>query len=263
MSQMPSATPPPAAPSGSGKLLLVAIGVALLAVVLVNVYIETIKNDGEEKTFTAYILKAPMDAGDIIDSDDYNEVQFPLDFRDEFERGGFICSGDDLSDGIAEYVGKPLVQNVERNAALRVDHFIGRNNPDRVPVSDGMRIMSIPVNSRAIPASLEPGVQIDVLANVYGDVMPVMEKVRVVGVGRNTLRELQESGQVASGSASKIDIEIAPALGVTLEGITEKVKSYTVFVRPPADTATDLISRGGPINQDVLDKLGIKRTTGS
>ncbi len=256
MTQVASSSPMPAPPTGNTRLLLVAIGLAILAVVLVNVYIEAIKSVGNESTFTAYILKAPIDAGEKIESDKYDEVQFPMEFRDAFRKSGFIFR-DDQTEGIDEFLGRTLVNDAENGQALRLDHFrdSGRSAP-RIPVSLGKRVATIPVIAGFNSADLVPGTYVDLIANIKGESMVVMENVRVVGVGKQNIQELDNTGGSVGTNAAKIDIEIDPDYGVTLADITSRIIAYELWLRPPADKTT--VWTNDRINREVLDKLNIK-----
>ncbi|MEM6393656.1 MAG: hypothetical protein AAF797_12850 [Planctomycetota bacterium] len=258
----PARQPPPVSPgptSGSGKLILVAAGLALLAVILVNVYVAAAKQDASEETFTAYTLEAPKEAGDRLDADDVRELRFPLALLEPLQDTGFIVKTDD-SAGIDEYLNRPFLRDANRNDPLRDDHFTGRGSlTPRVNVTPGKRLVALPVNARSIPASLVPGAHIDIEARFSRrpGIFPVMENVRVIAVGRQRVQDLDADDRLPT-NYSKIDIELDPKQATDMSNIESQIEgNFIVHVRPAGDPATPKIEGDGinPALKQVVGRL--------
>ena len=251
-----SPTPPTAGPAGSNKLVLVAAGVALLAVILVNVYVEAAKSEAAEAQFVAYVLNASAEPGDRLDRDDVREVRFPASARESFQTAGFIVLDED-SAGIDEWVDKDFTMIAPRNALLRYDHFAIDSLQAQVDVTPGKRIVALPVNARSLPASLRPGIHVDLEAAFAGrGVLTVMENVRVIAVGQLRLQDTREGEDRAPSNFSKIDIELDPQQATDMTEIANRIDGgFLVHVRPPGDTATPK-TEGSGINQAVLQIIG-------
>ena len=264
---LPRRPSPPgdADPAASTRLLLVALGVALLAVLLVNLYIYSVKQSVAEGEFQFFRLRVAKEVGSTLAADDVEPVGVPERFRDAFrdvvepnDQGEPLRLGDTFTR--AAELGEPLTTRM-------FDDLTG--DPTRTLVRDGYRGVALPVVSKSLPDPLKPEMRVDLIAPFRGPggnrvPLVVMENVRVVSVGeRNIVDEQRQDGGRFGGSFETLTIEVRPQEAVLLEEITEAVSAigaYTVLIRNPDDTSPVFVTDGG-INPRVLEDLGLTGTS--
>lgn len=262
MSQMPP-PPPTSTPQGAGpeggslKLVAVAVILAVVAVVLVNLYVIAAREQLREDEINIYMLRAPVETGDALDGKDVETVQMPKSLKTSFQSAGFIV-GDADEPGVEDYLGKRFVRDAPRSGLLELRHFIRATGiTAEVDVSPGKRLVAVPVDRATLPASLRPGTMIDLEAEFRGrGVLPVMERVRVIAVGGTRIQDVAQGEDAPGRASSKIDIEVAPEEATHLAQIEKRtVGSFRVHVRPTGETALPKIGREG-INPEVLRLIG-------
>lgn len=249
MSQIPSPTAPQA---GNVKLVIVAVVLAVIAVVLVNVYIALDRRGRTDKHITIYRLNQGVRSGEKFNSaTDVSAELLPEKYHDAFGPG--IIVGDVE---LKNRDGQRYLRHAPQNTVLTLSLFTESGDMPTLPVpGTGMRQIPITVNSRKAPGILRPGSIVDIEApfNVGGRiplVLPVMEQVKVWAVGRQALGDT--TGR-ASRSYRTITIEIEP-INATYMSMIEKlaVGEFELHLRDPADKTYP--KTGGPgVNPRVID----------
>ena len=253
----PGSEPTPAA---STKLVLVAIGVALLAVLLVNVYIYGVKQSVAEGEFRFFRLRVPKEVGSALTMEDVELVSVPERFRDAFRDvvepnsiGEPLRLGDSFTQPADQ--GQPLVTRM-------FDDLTGE--PRRTLIQAGFRGVALPVVSKTLPDPLMAEMHVDLLAPVRGsggrrEIVTVMENVRVVSVGTRNIVDEQNNANGSAGSFETLTVQVSPQQAVQLEAISEEISNlgvFTVLLRNPEDNRPLFIPEGG-INPDLLERFGL------
>ncbi len=261
--------PPAAHHSAShGRLVLIALALAVAAVVMTNLYI-AYHSDVRERSFDVYVLTRSVKAGDSFKKEDWRTVSFPEKFEPHFDALGAMNQRD-----LASWVDKERFRRpARRGAPLTYDLFTSLSEaPLDVTVQKGMVHMDLPVNGRLVPAGVRPGVQVDIEAHLDSgkgipEVMLVMESVKVVGVDRATM-QAEHTARSARRNRSlirKITIEVEPHLATTLSMIEKiAIGDFELRLRNPDDATRRL--KGvppGQINPQLVDLLNELRARAS
>lgn len=247
--------PIPAAPtnkSGNGKVLLLGLGLAVVAVVLMNVNVEMVRSQARPGEFTVYRLEASIQPGDVLRERDLSEVRVPEEFEDAF--GNAVDAT-----GLNARVGEVFRRSAARGAVLTYELFLEPEggNLDGLIARD-MRLIALPVNPRSLPAVLRPGMFVDIEMPLRGEgslprILPVMEYVKVLAVGRHSIAEEQQTAARRSNTFSTISIEVTPQQATQLARISAAAAGdFIIHLRNPADTRQPKIPTGG-INPTVID----------
>ena len=244
---MADSSTPPTSPQGNVKLVFVALGVAVLAVVLVNVYIQIERSERREKQITIYRLNRSVRPGDKFKLKDVTAYQVGQSYQKAFGDAALLGEAAENKEG----------DRFKRSAAsgglltYRLFTDPADEDPAIMPRS-GFRHIPISVNSRQAPGALRPGDFVDIEAPFkagasMAQVIPIMERVRVIAVGRHTLREEAGAGQGrAVRSFRSITIEVEPQ-DATLISMIEKlaVGEFELHLRAPGDNDFPKIGRPG------------------
>ena len=231
MSQMPSPTTPP---TGNVKLVIVAFVLAVIAVILVNVYIQLDRSGRTDKLIKIYRLNVNVRPGDKFNRADVTMDQLPERYRNAFGPG-LIVGDVALQNRIDQRCLRPATQNTVLTHSL----FTESGDMPTLPVpGPGLRQIPILVDSHKALGVLRPGSIVDIEApfKVGGRiplVLPVMEKVKVWAVGRQVL------GDPARGAATSyrtITIEVEPWDATYLSMIEKLAEGeFELHLRDPAD----------------------------
>lgn len=248
-------TPPPSpAPQGSTKLVVIALIIAAAAVVLVNVYIGVLRKQAQTSAFTVYRLKQSVRPGDKLTDRHVEAVAVPEDFQSAFSNAVDPT-------GLETRLGEIFRRPADRADVLTYDLFLDpdENELDR-RISRDMRLVALPVNPRRLPATLRPGMFVDIEAPFPStgvpNVLPVMERVRVMAVGSHSvIDEATSEGKARLGSYSTISIEVTPSQATQLSKIAKAVTGdFEIQLRNPGDHSTPKIPTGG-LNPEVLQLI--------
>lgn len=262
MSQTNPSQPAP----GGAKLVIVAGVLALLAVIVLNFYIAHIRREIAASSFTVFVLNRSVQPGEVIKKTFVNEVRVPLSFRESLNSLGLV---DDVSLTNRITSQQRFEQGAPAGSMLTFDLFnapSGRRDLDR-NITDGKRLVSLPVNSRTVPGALREGMMVDIEApfNVGGALpvtMPVMERVKVIAVGSRTIYDdeaTQGRGSRPSGTFHTITIEVDPLDATHLSDIQRlAVGGFEIHLRNPADPSNPKI-KSGSINPEVVEMIDRRR----
>ena len=235
--QNPTPLTPPASPNapggGSTTLVVVAVIVAVLAVVLVNVYIELVRRQSQPEEFTVYRLTQQVRDGDVI-SEKLVEA-FPVDKR--FEDGfGDAATEEAIYNAIQ--TRKPFTQRAERGQVVTFDMLRKTQSQREEYQPDVGKVdVALTVDSNQLPALFE-GMTVDAVAPfmVQGQVryIPVLQGVVVKQLG-DPARDEGDDGPV--GRYKKVILELLPEQALTLENIKQRaVGKFVLFRRNSGDT---------------------------
>ncbi|MBB6428264.1 hypothetical protein [Algisphaera agarilytica] len=247
--------PAPASP----KLVGLALLIALIAVVLVNLYIIGIKKAAQEGEFRFFRLVVAKDVGQTLELEDVRLVGVPESFRDAFR--DVVESN---SQGQPLRLGDPFTRRAEVGEPLTTRMFDDLTGDEaRRLITQGYRGVSLPVVSKTLPDPLKSEMRVDILAPVRApggrqEILPVMENVRVVSVGSRTIVD-EKSGGRASSNFETLTVEVRPDEAVLFEAITQEVQKtgvYRVLLRSPDDQRQAYITEGG-LNPEILERFGL------
>lgn len=245
------------------RSVILAFVLALLAVILTNLYIANVRRQVERESFVAYTLTRSMLPGDKIRKADVKEILVPRSFEESFKLLGAI---DDTSLQIRLAEARPLERSAAQGDILRFAHF---NAPEDTEhdrdITAGKRRVSLPVNARTVPGALRAGMYVDIEAafNTGGglpEVLTVIENVQIKAVGTRTITDESSGERVRRyGAFNSISIEVEPQQATELSMIERiAVGEFELHIRNPSDKGTPKIRSGG-INPEVLDLIEQRR----
>ena len=265
MSQFPNtSSSSPSAPAGSGQLVVVGLVIAIVAVILMNVYVEMRVAAEKEDTVTYFRFADDMKAGDEIEINDLDRVDVPKSLQNAFgtnavpedpQSPGRPLDGEFRNLNEAVVKGQMLTFSLIRNASA---------SAPRDPAYIGLDEITLNIDSKKQTPNLRPGDFVDLRAEVPLNrdtrFKTIMEYVRVVNLGDR----IQDSG-TSLGKNNKygsITIYIDPALSNKLLDIQKRVagQTFNVTRRDPQSKEPRVLKTGGSkeINQEVLDILNLE-----
>jgi hypothetical protein len=265
MSQNPASPSSPAPPPAreSTKLIIVAVILALVAVVLVNIYIQAIKSGTQEDTFNIFRLQVAKQPGDVLVAEDVQRRPIPESLRDSFR--GAVSEN---AEGEPLRIGDKFTRAAEPNDLLTQSLFeTADNDATRRLIKQGFRGVALPVVADRLPDPLKAEMRVDILAPVSTgglrrEIMVVMENVRVVSVGDVNIEDLNVTDTRRRGdNFSTLTVEVRPNEAILLTEISQQVQQVGVFhvlLRSPDDRQPLVIEDGG-LNPDVLLRLGLNQ----
>lgn len=244
-------------PAGSARLVIVAAVLALIAVVLTNVYVEYVKRVSEEGTITRFRLTQSLRPGERLKDRDIVAVKLPARYEDAFR----TYINDKERDS---FIGRQVLRYAEQGEFLAGRMFEASTDKDLDDeIAPGMRLYPLPVNSRMAIGGLRPGMVVDIEApfTVQGKpvVLPVMENVKVIVVGAVSTLDERTGSTSRISTYQTISIEVLPQATAKLSMI-EKMASgpFELTLRNRLDEKMVKIPNADPqtgINPSVLDML--------
>lgn len=257
-------TPRGAPPRGNSKLMLLGVIVAVVAVVLQNAYIEMVRYQARPGEFTVFRLERDVSAGERITRQDVRPVAMPAEFRRTFQHA---VPRDELE---AQF-DRPLPRAASQYSILTRDLFTDEYDRalDQL-VTSGRRAVTLPADDDRIPADLRPGMFVDIegpfprrggatAGREIPEIIPVMEHVRLLAVGRRTLLDEQLGVPRTRGSGTRVGtvtIEVTPEQATQLAEIQLlAVGPFYLHMRNPGDAQQRKISTGG-VNLRLLQWIG-------
>lgn len=255
---------PPSSDQGSTRLVILALALAVVAVIVTNLYIASIRRDVELRSFDIFLLTRTVKPGDKFKAGDYEAQRVPEKYKDSFVALGAVLERKTL----ATYVGPERFERAAQSGAL-LTHALFTSEGEALldlTIERGKRYMDLPVNGRLVPAGIRPGVRVDIEATIHtGQSVPrvflVVEMVKVVGVDRQTIAgESAATARSRQRRISTITIQVKPEQGTQLS-MVEKIMAgdFELRLRHPDDRDLRLPVPPGEINPEVLDMIGQKR----
>ncbi len=243
-------------PVGGTKLVLAALGVAIFAVICVNVYISRVRSEVKRETFEVFMLERSLEPGEKLAAADVKTVKVPNDFFESFRVLGSLNKRE-LDNYLAE--GAKLQSVGVRSQLVTHALFIGAagSGLDR-RITQGMRWKTITANSRTVPPILQPEMRVDIEApfaagTKFNEVLPVMENVRIVAVGAVTASDEATPTRARVGGFQNVTIEVTPEQATAIATIEQAAAGpFELHLRNPGDDRPIKIPTGG-INERVME----------
>jgi len=263
MSQLPnSSNPNSSAPAGSGQLVLIGLVIAVIAVILMNVYVEMRVKASQEDTVTFFRFDDEMKAGDEITISDLEPFDIPKSLQKAFGTNAVPEDPQNPGrplDGEFATLNEPVV----KGQMLTFSLFRARDSAAlRDPAYRGLDEITLNIDSKEQPPNLRPGDLVDLYASVplnrNSEYMRVMEYVRVVDLGDR----VQDAGsRTRNNKYGSITIYVDPSLTNKLFDIQKRVdgQTFNVTRRDPQDRQPRELKTGGSkeINERVLEILNL------
>lgn len=265
MSQSP-ASASSASSSGSTQLVLIAGVIALIAVVLMNVYVELRASAQAEKTVTYYRLRVDRDRGDELKPGDVESIKIPEMYMDAFSADALPEDRTSPGQPVGGFGNRFFSISARAGEVLRDSMFI-RNTSNRfgLDIDKGNRLVTIPISTANQPPSLSPDDFIDVWAYVNrrtgAEAVLVMERVQVRLVGNRIIESGSDVSETRTVKYGNITLEIRNAEFPKLANIQSRVQGQQFFiaVRDPGDRTLTLDVEAGVANPDIMDMLQLNR----
>ena len=264
MSQFPNnSNNPSAGPAGSGQLVLIGFVIAIIAVILMNVYVEMrVRAQGEEQV-TFFMFRGEIEAGQEIEAEDLEPVQIDKSKASAFGRDA-VRENPKKPGTPLDGIGFKLNSTVIKGQILKSSLFLGASATTvRDPAYRGLDEITLNIDSKKQPTNLQPGDFVDLYASIPlnrdSEYMRVMEYVKVVNLGDR----IQDSGaaRTKSNKYGSITIYVEPSLSSKLFDIQKRVtgQTFNVTRRDPRDQAPRELNQGGSseINAKVLEILNL------
>lgn len=241
---------------GGTRLVIVALVLAILAVVANSLYIASVRRQVQQDSFEAFVLTRSVLPGDRLRKQDIKKISLPRSFEAGFKELGAM---DETGLDVRINSNDTVRRSVSAGDILRYMHFDipeGKDIDTKIP--SGMRLVSLPVNSRTIPGAMREGMYVDIEAPFQTGgalplVLPVMENVKVIAVGTRTIYDDNDAVRSRPmGSYYSITIEVTPQEATSLSMVQRlAVGEFDIQLRNPGDTKLVKIPGGG-INPAVL-----------
>jgi|GEM_PF-5272770 len=246
-----------------GKVLMIALTMAVVAVILMNVYIEVVKQQNKTDSFTVYRLRLSTQPGDRLDDDSVEAMQVPAtpDFETAFE--GFVRR--DPSTSGPDRLGDAFTRHGARGEFLTHRMFspIDKRETEKL-VRPGKVIYSVPVTRTNLVSVVRPGSEVNLqgLFRINGENRSVfvMTGVRVAAInGLSWLTEEDSDRGKRIGSFVALDLEINPQDALSLMSLTKQIVggTYEIALRNPSDSAE--FTGINPVLIDLTDHVGESR----
>jgi len=176
------------------SVLITAVILAVIAVVIVNVYIRSMESRQARGRIKVVVAKRRLERGRILTNDDVRTEEIGAVAPNVADR---LVKANQLASVVE---GKrPLIRAVEKNARLLWSHFTpDASEPAFDLVPTGYRGLPLPVDPKTSPGQLlRPGIYVDVLATVPANqaagrsaqTVTLIERVLVLAVGGRTLHD--------------------------------------------------------------------------
>jgi Flp pilus assembly protein CpaB len=235
----------------SGGVLAAAIGAALLAAILVNVYISYVKSQYEQGARQFIQLKETIDAGTPIADRHLKVVLVPRPFLEALKRAIELKDKESLA------IGKRAPRRMYEGEFLFAPDFLPRGEEEILAKPPaGYVMVTIPVDPGA---SLGPQLQPGAFVNIYGDfnvsgderrkdikILPVIDNVMVKAL-EGSAKAVSEKNR----SYNNIQIVVRESQARELMQIQRAVESkhFTIaLAHQPEGTAPEPV-----VGKDVLD----------
>jgi Flp pilus assembly protein CpaB len=249
--------------AGSAKLVIVAVLLAMFAVVMTNFYIEMVRRDVASSSFDVYVLSRSVHPGDRLDKKITKLESVPDKFRKSFERMGAI---DEASLKTRINDKKTFKRRASAGDIITFSLFdmpAGKDIDKHITV--GLRMISLPINSRTVPGALHEGMYVDIEAGfltggAIAESLPVMERVKVIALGKSTVYDIDATDRRRrQRSYQTITIEVTPDEATQLRMVQYiMVGEFELHMRNPIDKSRSKIPDGG-INAAVIQLIDRQR----
>ncbi len=247
-------------PAGNGQLVMIGFGLAIAAVVLVNIYVEMRVSAADEDTITLFRFTGEVEAGKTISMKNIETFDIPESMADSFGKDAIRETSPGSGrpvDGLDYALNSSVVQGEVLRSSLFIEtgRRTSRNDP-----AIGQRQIALTIDSEEQPANLVPGDRIDLLGTVRrsrsSSVETIMEYVKVASVGD---RRSDTGDGTRTSRYGKITINVTPEQSKLLYAIKDRLidEKFIVSLRARNDTATPDTGEEAIVNPKVLQMLGL------
>jgi len=219
--------------AGGAKLVLISLGLAFAAAVLVALYVERIRNRTDEEGFYVYRLNVSVEAGDAIQAKDVDTVKVPAQYRDAFR--GVVEEG-----SLSGYLGQtPIEMDAQAGQFVMWAWYAGGPEGAGNQPPEGKVAVPLRINPRIQPGLLRPGMKVNIVGHFQTggsipEAMLVMEDVRLEAVGRYTGGDAPSRGM---GNYRTITIFVDTDTAKRLSMVQElAVRDFELHVRRQHDS---------------------------
>ena len=238
----------------SKSVLITAVVLAVIAVVIVNVYIRTM--GGRQKPLRVVEAKRRLEVDRPVAREDVRIVEIPMPAENVAEN---MVKEDQLADILQ--TRRPLLQAVNMNERLLWSHFISDSStPGRELVRPGYRGKSVQVNPKTSPVrSLRPGMYVDLLATMPPNqaagleavTATLLERVMLVEAGGRTLHD----PPAARPDYSTVMLEVTPQQAEKIATIEEYLREgFKIHLRNSEEPAP---AGGGDRLDEAMKRFGL------
>ena len=251
------------AAAGTGMLVLIGAGIALFAVILMNIYVEMRVKAAQEDDIIYFQFRGDKEAGAEIELTDLELIRIPKRYQKAFGQDAITESA--ANPGVpADGPGFPLHTSVVKGEVLRSSLFTDASRRSvRSDPKKGERQIALSVESEKQPANLAPGDRIDLLGAIPTarsgtfKYMVVMEYVEVAAVGQRRV-ETSDSGR--STRYGSITVNVKPEQVKQLLAIQDRLpdRQFRISLRSQQDGSTPETGKEAVVNPDVLETLRIE-----
>ena len=241
----------------SKSVLITAVVLAVVAVVIVNVYIKAM--EGRQKRLSVVEAKRRLERDRPLASEDVRVVEIAMPAKSVADR---MVKKDQLADILGG--GRPLLKTVNKNERLWWSHFISDSStPGRDLVPLGYRLKKVQVNPKKSPTKqLRQGMYVDLQATMPPNraggqpafTVYLLERVMVQAVGDRTLYD----PPVARPDYSSVTLQVTPEQARKLATIEDYLREgFKIVLRNSQEPAP---ADGGDRLDEALKRFGL--TTG-
>ncbi len=250
----PSPTPAQSTPQRANiPLILVALGLALVAVIANSAYINHIRSQREASKITIYQLAGPVEPGDKLRMKDLTPYSIY-----ETDREHYVDAlGAVTEQALSTKLGQEFEKYANTGRYLTYELFTAETSTGAYDLREGMRAHVLPIDRKTTPPILVPNNTVDILAylqppNGRSRTYLIKERVRVLAVGDRTAKS-QGSGR----GFSTVTVEVKPTEARQLSTILRYApdKAFQLVIRNADDLEWTIPE--GAINPQVLNVLGI------
>jgi len=247
-------------PQGSTKLVFVAMALAIVAVVLYNASIAYVRKQVDQAQFKVFKLAQPVRVGERLQKKYLKPIMVPKtsEFMDAMKQLKVI----DETTILTRLNSKEWKLKRSANEGQLVTHDLYDEKDDLLGsrIREGYCEVSLPVTGKSVGA-LRRGVLVDINAPLHrggtiAESVLVMERVKVVGLGLQSLRE-DTSGNSQMRSFSTITVEVKPDVARSLSNLQRLMGGefeFELHLRNPTDES-DRKTRADEIHPDVMKHL--------
>jgi hypothetical protein len=240
-------------------MLLIALALGAIVVVVYNVHVNRIREEGRGRTVKLLRFTHDRNADEVIRQTDLEAVPVDKGTQDSL---GSVIPADDISFA----VGQKLNQGVLVGQWLRYGH-IGQTDPTQPSalIHKGMVGRPVPLDPQLVPGDiLRVGDRVNLLGSLSMGGKPqsiyrIVAGVRVRAIGGRGPRDTEGPARPGAPDAGmrayrSITVEVAPDVSLQLATILSYVQGgLTVELLNPAETISE--RREGKINPDEPELL--------
>ncbi len=252
-----TANPKPQA--GGTTLILIALGMAVVAMIINTIYIEAAKMKSQESTFSVYTLTRNVSPNDPLGDADLREIKVPMSFHDSFA----------LLDAIGKDQYATFMLNKEtrfqiyaRDKAV-VTRSMFLKPDDRQIVQSGKVQISLPINSVIQPGTLKLNDRVNILGQFTIDgntqLLTVMEQVEVMAMDRITADPNKSAGSSRNvGNYRAITVQVTNDEAKQLIELQQLAHGdFILALRAQGDAAFEV--KSGSVNPLLVKMLANRR----